>query len=145
MTQSDQITEKAAREGSPPADAGPEINAQARARARATVTRPAPVALDAVTAGARAVRRHGRSVTALLDRPESLFDTRPPSFREVRAWHRQCAVHYSAGLIRWPRQLWAFIHLFVIMPALRAAEWVTASPARFAVALAVALVVWYWS
>lgn len=88
---------------------------------------------------------HARGVAALLDRPESLFDTRPASFREIRAWHHQCASHYSAALLRWPRRWWAAFHLYVIVPALRGAEWVTASPARLGVALLVAFVIWYWS
>jgi hypothetical protein len=46
-------------------------------------------------------------------------------------------------LIRWPRLLWGYVHLLIIKPALNAAEWVTASPIRLAVALAILAAFWF--
>lgn len=139
MTQSDE----AVREGSSLVDEHePESNAEARAQARASVTPPSSIALDAVTQSARAARQAAVSAVKILDRPGSLGDAQPPSFRQARDWHHQCAGHYEALIMRWPRLLWGYVHLLAVKPALNFAEWVTASPVRFAVAVAVGVIIW---
>lgn len=134
-----------AREGSFPEDEhDPDPTAEARARGQEDATVPASVALDAVTQGARAVRGVLVSGAAVLDRPGSLIHAQPPTFAQARERHHQCAGHYQAALMRWPRLAWGYAHLLAVKPALNLAEWLTESPARLAVALAVAAAVWLW-
>jgi len=90
------------------------------------------------------VFRGGVSVLAALDRAGSLPDAQPPTLRQAREWQHKCAGHYQSLLIRWPRLLWGYVHLLIIKPALNGLEWVTASPARSAVAAALLAVVWIW-
>ena len=135
-----------AREGSFPEDEHePGSTAEARARVRASVTPPASVALQAVTDGAQAAQRLAASAVALLDRPGSLIDAQPPTFRQARDRHHECAGHFQAALLRWPRYAWGYLHLLLIKPVLNLAEWITESPARFTVALAISAVIWLWS
>ena len=138
--------DEAAREGSSPAGAeAPESTAETRAYARASVTPPASVALQAVTDGAQAAQRLALSAVALLDRPGSLIDAQPPTFRQARDRHHECAGHFQAALLRWPRYAWGYVHLVFVKPVLNLAEWITESPARFTVALAIGVVIWFWS
>lgn len=131
------------REGSPPETAAPEGDGQSAQRAN-SITQPSSIAFDAVTQSARFLFRGGVSVLAALDRAGSLPDAQPPTLRQAREWHHKCAGHYQALLVRWPRLLWAYVHLLIIKPALNGLEWVTASPARTAVAAALLAVVWIW-
>ena len=115
------------------------------ARTCATSLTPAfPVASDAVTQGVRAGRLVLARSAAALDRDGSLIDAQPKTFRQARAWHHECAGHYEALAMRWPRLLWGYAHLLIIKPALNFLEWVTESPVRLAVAAAVAAVIWIW-
>jgi hypothetical protein len=132
------------REGNPADCSAPDAQAESAQRAR-SITPPASVALDALTQGGRAARQTMASALAAFDKPGSLFGARPATFQEARAWHHQCAGHYEAALLRWPRLVWGYVHLLVVMPALRAAEWVTGSPARLFVTLAVTAVIWFGS
>jgi len=145
MTQSDIRAEGEVREGSPAAAAPPEVNAQARAHARAMIAEPSSIALQAVTESTHAVWRTAAKVITLLDRPVSLIDAHPLSFRQARAHHHRCADAIGPVYIAVPRLVWGYFHLLVIKPALNFLEWVTESPARLAVAVAVAFAVWYWS
>jgi len=131
------------REGSPPETTAPDASAESAQRAK-SITRTDSIALQAVTQGARTVFRGGLSALAALDRAGSLPDAQPPTLRQAREWQHKCAGHYQSLLIRWPRLLWGYVHLIVIKPALNGLEWVTASPARSAVAAALLAVVWIW-
>jgi len=114
-----------------------------RAQARTSLTRADSVAFQAVTQSARFLFRGGVSALAALDRAGSLPDAQPPTLRQAREWQHKCAGHYQALLVRWPRLLWGYVHLLLVKPALNAAEWVTASPVRSAVALAVFAAFWF--
>lgn len=139
------LSDEQLREGSALADeAVLDPSAETRAQARTSLTRRDSIAFQAVTQGARTVFRGGVSVLAALDRAGSLSDAQPPTFRQAREWHHRCAGHYQAAIIRWPRLAWGYVHLLTVMPALRFAEWVTASPARYAVAAALLAVAWIW-
>ena len=144
MTQSNELRDEAAEEGNAEVIAMPGIDAPARARVRDPTTQPASVALDAVTQGAQAFRRGMASTLAALDRPGSLLDARPPTLKEARVWHHECAGHYDALLLSAPRLVWGYVHLLIVM-ILRGLEWITGSPIRLVVAAAVATVIWYWS
>ena len=87
--------------------------------------------------------RGGVSVLAALDRAGSLPDAQPLTLRQARAEHHRCAGHYQSAALRWPRLLWAYVHLLIIKPALNGLEWVTFSPARSAVAVAVIVAIWF--
>lgn len=139
------LSDEKLREGSATADeAVPEAAAGARAHARNSVTQADSVALEAVTQSARAAFRFTMAAIAAADRAGSLGDAQPPTLRQARAWHHKCAGHYRAGILRWPRLLWGYLHLLIVKPALNGLEWVTASPARAAVAAAVLAVIWIW-
>ena len=139
------LSDEQLREGSAAADeAVPESNAEARAQARTSLTRPDSIAFQAVTHSARAVFRGSVSALAALDRAGSLPDAQPPTLRQAREWQHRCAGHYQSLLVRWPLLLWGYVHLLIIKPALNGLEWVTASPARSAVAAALLAVVWIW-
>lgn len=131
------------REGNAAETVAASANAECAQRAN-SLTQPSSVALDAVTQSARAAFRFTMSGIAAIDRAGSLVDAQPPTFRQARDWHHTCARHYSAGLVRWPRLLWAYLHMLLVAPALRFAEWVTASPARAAVAAVILAVIWIW-
>ena len=96
-----------------------------------SIRRAAQAASLAVTFGA-----------GMLNKPGSLVHSQPPTF--AQAWDRQleCARHFNALFLRWPRYWWGVAHTFVIKPALNFAEVVTASPAWFFVSLAIAVVIW---
>lgn len=135
---------EAAREGSPPELPSAEEPARRSAQARESITLPDSVAFQAVTQSARFLFRGGVSVLAAVDRAGSLPDAQPPTLRQAREWHHKCAGHYQALLVRWPRLLWGYVHLLLVKPALNGLEWITASPARSAVAAAVLAVAWIW-
>ena len=135
---------EAVREGSPPEILPPTPEAESAQRVR-SVAQPASIAVQAVTDSAQAARRFLVSVPASLDRRGSLFDAQPPTFRQARTRHHECADHFQAGLLRWPRYVWGYFHLLIVKPLLNLAEWVTESPARFFVAVIIVAVIWFWS
>lgn len=120
------------------------LRRQARTRA-SSVTQAASTASQPVTQRVRAAGRALSSSAALLDKPGSLVHSQPPTFRQARDRHHECAHHFEAALLRYPRLLWGYLHLLTIKPALNLAEWITETPARFFVALIVAIVIWIWS
>jgi hypothetical protein len=130
------------REGSPPETAAAPGDAESAQRAK-SITRTDSIAFQAVTQGARTVFRGGVSALAALDRAGSLGDAQPPTFRQAREWHHKCAGHYQALIIRWPRLLWGYVHLLLIVPSARFCEWVTASPPRLIVAVALFCAFWF--
>jgi hypothetical protein len=128
------------REGSvPPDEATPESSAQTRAHAREQQS----VVADAVTQSARAAWRFTMASAAAADRAGSLPDAQPKTLRQARAWHHRCAGHYQAAAMRWPRLVWGYVHMTLIVPALRSAEWVTESPARSLVAAVILTAAWF--
>ena len=133
---------EAEKEGSPPELPSAEPTRRS-APARESLTQPSSIAFQAITQSARFLFRGGVSVLAAMDRAGSLRDLQPPTLGETRAWHHRCAGHYATAIIRWPRLLWGYVHVLLLKPALMAAEWVTASPVRCAVALAFLAAFWF--
>ena len=131
------------REGSPPELPSAEEPTRRGAQRAKSITRGDSIAFQAVTQSARAVFRGGVSVLAALDRAGSLPDAQPPTLRQARAEHHRCAGHYQAAAMRWPRLLWGYVHLLIIKPALNGFEWVTFSPARSAVVVALFFAFWF--
>lgn len=131
---------EAVREGSLPELPSAEDPTRRGAQRANSITPPAPIALDAVTQSARWVRaRLGR----LLSRPQPGGRGRP-GFPQAREWHHECAAHYRWNpAARWARLAWGYGHLLLVKSVTDFTEWVTESPARFCVALAVGLAVWY--
>lgn len=129
-------------------DAAPETPRRQGRTGASSVTLPSGTSLAAFTqrvrqAGAVAGKTGARAA-ALADRPGSLVHSQPPTFHQSHARHHEAARHYEALLLRCPRLLWGYFHLLAIKPALNFLEWVTESPARLAVALAIAAIVWIW-
>lgn len=127
-----------AREGSSLAAAPPEGKAESAQRAN-SITQPSSVALDAVTRSARWVRAR---VARLLDRPESRDGGRS-GFPQAREWHHKCAGYYGVPVVRWLRLAWGYAHLLLVKSLTDFTEWVTESPARAIVTVAVFLAIWY--
>lgn len=82
---------------------------------------------------------------ALLDHPASLVHSQPMTFKEALDWHGECARHYRHPFFAGCRMAWGWFHLLVIKPALNLAEWVTESPLRLAVAVALIAAIRIWS
>ena len=136
--------QEAAREGSSPetptAEAGPESAQRAR-----SVTPPFATARTAVTERVRVAGHLAAKGMALLDKPGSLVHSQPPTFKQSRDRHHECAGHYGHSAVRWPRLLWGYFHLLVIMPVLYLVVWVTESPARFFITAILAAVIWFFT
>lgn len=136
--------QEAAREGSSPGIAEPETSPESAQRAK-SITPTALTASKAVTQRIQAGGKLLASGAALLDKPGSLVHSQPPTFRQARDRHHECAGHFNAPVLRYPRYIWGYFHLLVIKPALNLAEWITETPARFFPALIIAIVIWIWS
>ena len=133
--------QEAAREGSSLETAEPESKAESAQRARS-------ITLPSATAVTQRVRQAGAVASraaALLDNPGSLMHSQPPTFRQARDRHHECARHYGHSAVRWPRLLWGYFHLLVIMSVLYLAVWLTESPARFFVAVAAGAAIWFFA
>ncbi len=131
---------EAVREGSSAESAVPETNPESAQRAR-SLTLPSLTALKPVTERARVA---GRKAARSANGKDSLIHSQPPTFHEAWRRHQECAAHYEAALLKYPRLAWGYFHLLVIKPLLNGLEWVTESPARFFVAVIVLfLIVWF--
>ena len=139
-----EVQEAAAREGSSLETAEPESKAESAQRAR-SITLPPAAALTAVTERVRRAGQVASRAAAVLDKPGSLAHSQPPTFVQARDRHHECARHYEAPILRWPRLLWGWFHLLVIMPVLYLAVWVTESPARFLITAAITAAAWYFA
>ena len=141
------VSERAAEEGSAPADSPmPEITAESGACARAIVTPPAPPASGPVTDRARVVRQAAGRVTAWLDRPGSLVHAQPSTLAEARVRHHEAAGRHNIWpALRIGRLVYGYLHLLLIKPALNFLEWVTETPLRLAAAVILGAVIWIWS
>ena len=73
----------------------------------------------------------------------SLLHARPLSLASAWEFHAASASHYSAALLRWPRYAWGAVDT-VLKALMYGLGWVSESPARFVVAVAVGLVIWHW-
>lgn len=115
--------------GSKPSKTAP--NAQARARARED---------DQPAGHTSAEFRWTRAMLPALFSGalsgDSLWHADPPPLNEVWDQHSRSALHFTSGLLRWPRYVWGWVHL-AITAVLYLAIWVTSSPPKAAVAAAV--------
>ena len=109
------IADEAVREGSFPRSGRGGIHCGERAAREKYNTAPA-AALNAVTERVRKAGQVVSSAAAVLDKPGSLAHSQPPTFRQARDRHHECARHYEALILRWPRLPWGYFHLLVIMP-----------------------------
>jgi hypothetical protein len=142
------------REGSCPAVMhAPESNAVAGARARKDTALPSRTALEPVTerartAGKAVAIRTGTAAARTadyLDRPASLAHAQPPTLARARELHHEAAARHDVPLLRFLRLAWGYFHLVFVKSVLNGLEWVTETPLRFAAAVTVAAVVYFWS
>lgn len=103
---------------------------------------PLPVVTDGIRRAARTASLAARFGVAMLNKPGSLVHAQPATFAQARDRHHECAGHFGVPLVKGLRLLWGYIHLLVIKPALNLAEWITESPARFFITMAVGTVIW---
>ena len=140
MTAVDEQVREGSREGSSPESAGPESQPENAQRAR-SLPLPSLAALKPVTQRARAA---GQGVARSVNGKDSLIHSQPPTFHEAWRRHHECAGHYEAALLKYPRLVWGYFHLLVIKPLLNLLEWVTESPARLVItAIVLFLIVWF--
>jgi len=156
------VVDEGRKEGRQSGESGTgESNAQAGARARDSVTPAEEAALNLVTervlhpraararrVASRATKRArgiGAGAAKWATRRESLVHAQSATFHETWAQHRECAQHYQAALLRYPRYAWGAVHVTLIKPLTDGSQWVTFSPARTIVTGAVAAVIWFYS
>ena len=84
-------------------------------------------------------------LAGMLNKPGSLVHAQPPTFAQARDRHHECAGHFGSPLLKLLRLAWGYVHLLILKPALNLAEWLTESPARFTVALALSAVIWFFA
>ena len=138
-------SEEKEREEAVSLESSPETLRGAGRTCATSITPPSATARGAVTQRVRAAGQAASRAGALLDRPGSLVHSQPPTFRQARDRHHECAGHYRHPLLHLPRLLWGYFHLLVVMPVLYLAVWLTESPARFFIAAAVAASVWFFA
>lgn len=102
-------------------------NAQARARAR----EDAPPAGDEGAQFRWAQALAPRVFSGAMSR-ESLWHADPPPLNLVWEHHVRSATYFQAGLLRWPRYVWGWLHM-VITAVLYLIIWATDSPPKAAV------------
>jgi hypothetical protein len=112
---------------------------QARAHA-SSVPLPSKTSLQAVTERVRQAGDLASKAAGLLDKPGALAHSQPPSFRQARDRHHECAEHFSSAVLRGARLAWGYWHLLV-KAVLNGLEWVLESPLRFAVAALIVTVI----
>lgn len=136
--------EKEVQEGISPEAAPESPCGQVRTRGT-SVALPAGAALTAVTERVRKAGQSASRAVALLDKPGSLVHSQPPTFKQARDRHHECADHYQMWrFMAWLRLVWGYFHLLVIMPVLYLVVWVTESPGRFLVTAVLAAVIWFF-
>lgn len=136
--------QEAVREGSSPETPTAKASPESAQRAR-SITLPSAAAFDAVTQRVRKTGQFAARGAALLDRPGSLVHSQPPTFRQSRDRHHECANHYQTWpIVRWLRLTWGYFHLLAIKPALNLLEWVTESPFRLLIAVIIGTVIWFF-
>ena len=119
-------------------------------RARASSVTPGEgsspgVVTDSIRRSWQVASLTGTFLAGMLNKPGSLIHAQPPTFAQAWDRHLECARHYEALALRWPRYWWGVVHTLVIKPALNFLEVVTASPAWLFVTCAVAFVIWFFS
>jgi len=87
----------------------------------------------------------GTFLAGMLNKPGSLVHAQPPTFAQARDRHHECAGHFAAPALKLLRLVWGYFHLLVVKPVLNLAEWLTESPARFFVAVALSAVIWFFA
>ena len=99
-----------------------------------------------VTRRAQSAGRVLARAAEVMDRPGSLAHAQPPSLARAREMHHEAAARHEATVLRHLRLLWGYAHLIFIKTVLNGMEWVTETPLRFLVTVAVGLVVYFcWS
>ena len=142
MTINDADTREAVGEGSLELELLAGDTAEARAHAREdTPAAAGTAATEAVTWRDTLAVRAAQWVAP----KGSLLNSQPPTFAQQHERHQQCAAHFQSGIFRWPRLVWGYVHLLVVKPPLNLMEWITESPARTCVAVALCYVIHHFS
>jgi hypothetical protein len=124
------------------------LRRQERARASSVTPAELPspgVVTDSIRRSWQVAVLTGTFLAGMLNKPGSLVHAQPPTFAQAWDRHLECARHYDALLLRWPRYWWGAVHTAVIKPALNFAEVASASPAWLFVTAAVGTLIWYFS
>lgn len=101
---------------------------------------PPPGSLDRIRLWA--TQTLAPAITTIAARQGTLADSQPPTFRQARARHHECAGHYTNWLARGQRLVYGYLHMALIKPALNYAEWATESELRAVIHVLLAAAVW---
>lgn len=100
--------------------------------------RSATATVRAATRSAAAAKGHATAI-----RSGALMTGRMPSLSQARERHATAAGHYEAAVLTWGRHAWGGFHLLVKV-LLNCIEWVTETPPRFFLAVALLAAAWLW-
>ena len=82
------------------------------------------------------------AITTAAEKKGTLADSQPPTFRQARARHHECAGHYTSGLARGQRLAYGYLHMATVKPALNYLEWATESELRAVMHVLLGVAVW---
>lgn len=82
------------------------------------------------------------AATAVAAKQGTLADSQPPTFRQARARHHECAGHYTNRFGRGQRVAYGYLHMATVKPALNYLEWATESELRAAIHILLAAAAW---
>jgi hypothetical protein len=100
--------------------------------------RAAAATVQAASRSAAAAKGHAAAVKS-----GALVTGRMPSLSQARERHVAAAGHYDAAVLAWGRHAWGHFHLLVKV-LLNCIEWVTETPPRFFLAVALLAAAWLW-
>lgn len=142
------VSETGLREGSeeevPPEAALESLRRQARTRA-SSVALPSPASPHSVTVRVRQAGVAVAKAAVLLDKPGTLLHAQPSTFRQAHDRHRECADWFRSPVLRWLRRAYGWFHILLVKTALNGLEWVTESPLRAVIAIALIAAIWFFS
>lgn len=100
-----------------------------------------PPSGDAGSPGRGSAAAAGARLREVASRP--LIHLPAPAMSALWARHQEAAWHWDAGVIRWPRQAWAVMHV-AVTGLVYGLLWVTFSPAGFAALGVLVAACWFW-
>jgi hypothetical protein len=143
-----EIATEEGKEGTSLESPRPAANPESAQRAR-SLPFPSPAALAPVAERVRTVAdfavRTGVKAAELTDRPASLIHAQPPTFVEARVRHHERARSHRWAVARTLHFVYGYLHMVLIKPALNFLEWVTETPSRLAAAVAIIVIIYFWS
>jgi hypothetical protein len=117
---------------------------RSRARAREAARPGSPVSFPGSLDRARLwlTQTLVPAITAVAEKQGTLADSQPPTFRQARARHKECAGHYTSSPAQAQRMAYGYLHMALIKAPLNYIEWATDSELRAVIHVALGLAAW---